>query len=412
MAQMAGNGPGLSTEMTQGPINDMSRDGSPVLVTTREIPVWRKVLYAGIVIVAFFGGAELLTRACWRPAISEDAVGTRRFVTWLATLSLSNETALDLYTTDAQRLWRLNPGRQFHSTNYHRAPDGESQPVEITINSLGYRGQPVTPEDAAAAGLTVLCLGDSNFFGYPLDDHDAFPFVLQETLQERVEQGPVCVINAGLPGYSSTQGRIWYEAEFSQLAYKWLLVSFLNNDAWEQPHTDQELLSHPPTRPQVMMQAAISRSRLLQAVQATMPRSTSPEDHVSRVDLSDYTKNAEFFAEQARQHGAQLLFIDYRLYADYANYSHVLSEMSKKYSHVHYLYVLDAVTAAFNAREHLTKYASLDDKIRRRWGKEMLRENPRLWFYAEFHPEHLNELGTEWLANQVAQILLSGDEQE
>ncbi len=42
----------------------------------------------------------------------------------------------------------------------------------------------------------------------------------------------------------------------------------------------------------------------------------------------------------------------------------------------------------------------------------MLRENPRLWFYAEFHPEHLNELGTEWLADQVAQILLSGEEQE
>ncbi len=119
--------------------------------------------------------------------------------------------------------------------------------------------------------------------------------------------------------------------------------------AWEQPHTDQELLSHPPTRAQEMMQAAISRSRLLQAVQATMPRSVSPEDYVSRVDLSDYTKNVEFFAEQARQHGAQLLFIDYRLYADYANYSQVLSEISKKYPHVHYFYVLDAVTAAFNA---------------------------------------------------------------
>ena len=396
--------------MTSEQINDMSPDGSPALVTRREIPVWRKFLYAGIVIIAFFGGAELLTRACWRPVISEDAVGTRRFVTWLANLSLNNETALDLYTTDAQRLWRLTPGRTFHGTNYHRAAEGESQPVEMTINAHGYRGQLVTPEDAAAARMTVLCLGDSNFFGYPLDDHDAFPFVLQERLQEDLGKAPVCVINAGLPGYSSTQGRIWYEAEFSHLPYKWLLVSFLNNDAWEQPHTDRELLSHPPTRPQLLVQDVISRSRLLQAVQAMVPRSVSPEDYVSRVDLSDYTTNVEFFVEQARQHGAQLLFIDYRLYDDYAKYSHVLAEMAQKHPHVHYFYVLDAVTAAFNAREHLTKYASHVDKIRRRWGEETLRENPRLWFYAEFHPEHLNEIGTAWLADQVAQIILSDSE--
>ncbi len=107
-----------------------------------------------------------------------------------------------------------------------------------------------------------------------------------------------------------------------------------------------------------------------------------------------------------------MLFIDYRLYDDYAKYSHVLAEMAQKYSHVHYFYVLDAVTAAFNAREHLTKYASHVDKIRRRWGEETLRENPRLWFYAEFHPEHLNEIGTAWLADQVAQIILSDDERQ
>ncbi len=170
------------------------------------------------------------------------------------------------------------------------------------------RGQLVTPEDAAAARMTVLCLGDSNFFGYPLDDHDAFPFVLQEALQEGLGKAPVCVINAGLPGYSSTQGRIWYEAEFSHLPYKWLLVSFLNNDAWEQPRTDRELLSHPPTRPQRLVQDVISRSRLLQAVQAMMPRSVSPEDYVSRVELSDYTANAEFFAAQARQHAHAIAF--------------------------------------------------------------------------------------------------------
>jgi hypothetical protein len=36
-----------------------------------------------------------------------------------------------------------------------------------------------------------------------------------------------------------------------------------------------------------------------------------------------------------------------------------------------------------------------------RWGPA-LRERPYLWLYAELVPEHLNEIGSTWLAERVA----------
>lgn len=372
----------------------------------REIPLWRKILFAGIVLIAFFGCAELLARTLWHPKVTADAVGTRKFVTWLSEIALGDESPLDLYVTDAKRLWRLNSGRSFRTENYHRATKGEVQPVEITINAHGYRGKMYTPAEANAARFAVLCLGDSNFFGYPLDDRHAFPFVLEQAIEQRTTEGEACVINAGVPGYSSTQGRLWYDEEFAEQRFNWFLVSFLNNDAWAQPKSDRELLSHPPSEVALLAQSMVVHSRLLQAVQAAVPRSTSTNDYVARVCLAEYQANIEYFVEQARRHDAQLLFIDYRVYNDYSPYSHVLAEMAQNQPSVHYFYVLDRVTEAFNAGRHLTRYKAQAETVRRRWSEKTLQENPRLWFYAEFHPEHLNEVGTAWLADQVADLML------
>ena len=51
------------------------------------------------------------------------------------------------------------------------------------------------------------------------------------------------------------------------------------------------------------------------------------------------------------------------------------------------------------------KYRQLAERVARRWGP-LLHERPSLRFYAEVYPEHLNEVGVAWLADEIAPMLL------
>ena len=236
----------------------------------RGLPVSRKLLYSAVVVVGVFGTAELAARAFWTPLdATQRTVGTRRFVTWL---SVGQRDSGPLYCEDSRLLWKLRPG-QFDSINHHYVQGGEAQPIQITINEDGYRGRQIQ-EAANPSKPRILCLGDSNFFGYPLDDAHAFPNALERTLRRAVgENVPVAklaksfgnqpkvsatsatadmissaarlnghfeVINGGVPGYTVVQGRRWYEERFQDVDFDWLLLSYVNNDAWRQPQTDRD----------------------------------------------------------------------------------------------------------------------------------------------------------------------------
>jgi lysophospholipase L1-like esterase len=388
----------------------MSRGAESMDAPRRGIPASRKLLYAAIVTTVFFAGAEVLTRVFWHPSISEDIVGTRKFVTWLSSVSLGDAAPLEMYQADPTRLWGLIPDRHYTSFNYHRDPQGESQPIEITVNSHGYRGPLISPQDAASATTSVLCLGDSHFFGYPLDDRDAFPRALQDAIQSQTPAADVRVINAGVPGYSSLQGRAWFEEEFAGTPFNWLILSYLCNDAWPQPKADKELLAaQPPAAVVRLAQAVVSKSRLLQSLQLALINQRAGGPKVRRVNLADFSANYEFFVEQAHQRRARVLVLDYNVYPEYARYSQALGELCQRHPDVHYFNVPQQATQAINAGEIFTNYADRLAKIRQRWGDPTLKEHPHLWLYAEFNPEHLNEMGTAWLAAQVAEIMARDD---
>ena len=107
---------------------------------------------------------------------------------------------LDVYRPDPDLLWTLRP-----STVIDNLPLGF---VRVRTNSLGLRG-PEVPDPRDPNDLLVVCLGDSIVFGIGLAEADTLPSRLQKALAERPEfRGrPVRVINGGLPGWSSVQGR-------------------------------------------------------------------------------------------------------------------------------------------------------------------------------------------------------------
>ncbi|MEZ6124222.1 MAG: hypothetical protein R3C49_13755 [Planctomycetaceae bacterium] len=372
------------------------------------IPLRRKLVFSAFVVVAFLTVAELVARLTWTPpTVSGRAVGTRRFVNWLSDLSLGGRSPLKLYESDSQRLWKLTPNQQFRSFNFHCAKNGELQPITITVNSDGYRGQMTSAEEMAAADFSVLCMGDSNFFGYPLDDRFAFPTVLTQSLADRLQPQSVRLVNGGIPGYTTVQGRIWYEQTFSRHQFDWLLLSYINNDAWLQPKSDDDLIQESRSHlGSGFVDRLAEKSALLKALRSWKNQSPRTMTEVPRVSLDQFVRNYQSFLEVAGKHRAKVLILDYCVYQDYGPYVEALRQLASDAPDVYYYAVPENVLEALEAGVHQTQYGKFLPSIRRRWGDAALQENPLLWFYAEFHPEHLNELGTAWLSDQIVKRFL------
>jgi lysophospholipase L1-like esterase len=283
------------------------------------------------------------------------------------------------------------PSARVKGVIQHRARKGEEQTIEITINSKGYRGPEVQPKTSPST-FRVLCLGDSNFFGYPLDDRHAFPRALQESLSQLAPGQTVGVTNGGVPGYSIVQGRIFFDDLFAQHRWDVLLISFLNNDAWIQPLTDEENLRRQGSLPTRLVQL-VGPSRIVQAAGRVAPRRKSP-----RVPLPLFLESYEDLVKTVESLGTRVLILDYRAYPEIQPYSEALRKLSGQLG-VLYVPVAEWVDRALEQGGTEHAYPDLALRVRRRWGR-LMEKRPYLSLYAEYYPEHLNEVGTAWLADQ------------
>lgn len=376
---------------------------APAPLSRRPIPLRRKLVYVALIWFLFFGIPELALRLFWRPtAPKTPPVGTRQFLTWLSKRSVHEKNTKPLYRDDPQLLWRLDPGIQINSFNHHFAPDGEEQPIQITINDDGYRGRKLN-ESADGSPARVLCLGDSNFFGYPLDDHDTLPFVLEETLNRNCPRSRWEVVNAGVPGYTIVQGWKWYQSQFQQHHFDVLMLSFLNNDAWRQPNSDAQLFQNKSSSIQPLAELA-RQSRLVNWTESWFRREIPKQRYVPRVSKEDYATHYRLLVEAAQNAGTRVLILDYRAYDQYEPYSQVLRQLATE-KQIDYIFVGGRVVAAVEDPANLEKYPSQKERVERRWRSGLLAERPYLWYYAEYHPEHLNELGVAWLSEQLSEML-------
>jgi lysophospholipase L1-like esterase len=367
----------------------------------RRIPPLRKAFYSLVVAFLFFGGAELIARLSGGAASGgPPPVGTRKFVTWLSGLSADEARGPALYCEDRRLLWRLVPNTRVTTSNHHHVPAGERQPVRITINDEGYRGIKAGGGDASA--FRVLCLGDSNFFGYPLDDQFVFPRVLQDALTRGQPSRPIEVINGGVPGYSVVQGRQWYLDRFAQHRFDVILLSYLNNDAWLQPQTDTQLIERYASS-SYSVSKLLQRSQLVSRLTSWLVPTVPPAEYVPRVPLDEFARSYEFFLEAAKSRTTRVIIVDYRAYPEYEPYSRQLRDLAQRYS-VDYVPVAERVAERLKDLQTVKEYPELAERAYRRWG-ELLGQRPDLWYYAEYYPEHLNELGVAWLANQVALLI-------
>lgn len=374
----------------------------------RTIPLHRKVLFSLFVVTVFVIAVEVACRIV-APVVESSTknVGSRKFVEWLSELSISDKEQVPLYQPDDDLLWVLTPDRVFQGENYHRAPDAAAQPITITINKDGYRGPVVgsTLPPGSDDCRRILCLGDSNFFGYPLDDANTFPATLQRVLNHDDQPSRWEVVNGGVPGYTSFQGRKLFEAKFKELKFDWLFVSFVNNDAWPQPHADKDVAATGSGN--ATANWFVAHSRTAQLLNAQLRPVVRTFDFVPRVALSDFLSNYTFLLEQAEEQNAKMLILDYCVYPEYQPYSDALVRFSERSPQVEYLHVASQAALAMEQKVHLIQFSELTEGVRHRWGANFLQQHPYLWIYAEFSPEHLNEIGTAWLSDSVVKTFLT-----
>jgi len=143
-------------------------------------------------------------------------------------------------------------------------------------NSFGFRGQEIAGKKPSDT-IRIAVLGGSTAFGAFVKDQDTFPAVLQGLLQENAastgavgSRSKIEVINAAVPGYTSTQELISLHLKVLPLAPDVVIVFDSINDvynlghppqnAWEMDEWENRLTM---TMPQRMRQLLLRSSALL-----------------------------------------------------------------------------------------------------------------------------------------------------
>jgi hypothetical protein len=125
---------------------------------------------------------------------------------------------------------------------------------------------------------------------------------------------------------------------------------------------------------------------------------------VPRLSLEEFVAGYRSLIESAKSKGARVLILDFRAYAEYAPYSNALRTLAKEVG-MPYVMVMEKCRDALMGFDELKrKYPDQLASAQRRWGR-VLETHYHLWMYAEVSPEHLNEAGTSWLADEVGRIV-------
>ncbi|MCC6406285.1 MAG: hypothetical protein IT453_03895, partial [Planctomycetes bacterium] len=163
---------------------------------------WRRKLAIAIAsLVAFFALAEVGLRLAGYPRVG----GMR----WIADDELQQLPApfQDAIRGDDE------PGRE---------------PIRVRINSHSLRGEDF-PTAKPAGEKRVLVVGDSLTFGAGVDEDEAFPARLEQSLA--AAGAPARVVNAGVNGWACWHYRRWLEARGFELEPDVLVVAvFFGND--------------------------------------------------------------------------------------------------------------------------------------------------------------------------------------
>jgi len=218
-----------------------------------ELSLGRKLLFSAIVLVLVSALLEGGARLLYKPDLDTVYDEHQKIIDVLGLPEL-NETMV----FDPVLFWKLKPGLDGRRVRGRV----KEQPVDfaVTTNSLGLRSPAPGREGTQ---FRVLAVGNSCTFGLGVDNEETWPSRLEEELNRTLD-GVAEVVNAGVPGYTSYQGRKYLETAGLDLDPDLVIITFGFNDSevWSS-RTDVQ------TGRLLQMQqlgSALGRSRFYQAL--------------------------------------------------------------------------------------------------------------------------------------------------
>lgn len=280
---------------------------------TRPIPFVKRCVFSIIPLLALLLAAEIAAR-CFL-SDNQRFAQIEQIIVYLG-----NEPGESIFEPDADCFWRLKPNTVLPAD--HGASWGG-----VMANSHGMRSREVSVAEAQDR-RRVLCFGDSSTFAFGVDFADAWPNQLQELLDD-AQPGAVEILNAGIPGQTSYQGRQRLTRELAKWRPQWAVITFGNNDGWRWDGlTDKE---HARRASLLRNLSALDHSRAwqwLKSVRHESVQEQGPQDQLEwaqqatvnyfdpnaewtpRVSLDDFADNLRAMVAQCRrQHCEPILVV-------------------------------------------------------------------------------------------------------
>jgi lysophospholipase L1-like esterase len=212
----------------------------------------------------------------------------------------------ELYVPDRRLFWRLASDVNLQVENQLFETRGAPVVWTIRTNDIGFRG-PRIPDDVS--GLRILTLGDSCTFGFRVAEEAAYPARLRDACTSRDRQA--VVLNAGVPGYTSHQGRLLLESLVDTYHPNVVTIAFGTNDRESDPLSDAERSAWLDTFIGRLTYES-ARSGVYRALSALLVRPPSPAAAARRVrvDVAAFRENVNAMIARARHASARVVLID------------------------------------------------------------------------------------------------------
>ncbi len=194
----------------------------------------------------------------------------------------------EIFWRDSKLFWKFRPDQTITSNFF----EGRT----YRINSSGFRGEEIPP---ASDKVRIVALGNSCTFGWGMDDDAVFINQLGAMINGDGQLPPVEIINAGIPGYSSFQGRRFLVSDIAPLRPDIALIMFAWNDQWAAadniPDKDIQFASQAVLDIQNFFARfklyGVLRRLILSATEESLDNKLNKENPVYRVGLDDFYAN-------------------------------------------------------------------------------------------------------------------------
>jgi len=211
----------------------------------------------------------------------------------------------EVYKKDCDLFWRFRENKDICSRRFSH--------IDYQINSSGLRG-PEIPKNKP--DMRILALGNSCTFGWGVPYNQTWVSSLQNFIGSRVDNS-VDIICAGVPGYSSHQGKIFFEKELLKLDPDIVLIMFGWNDQWVAGQGITDAAQETPSELIICIHNLLSPFKIYQAVRKIVLKVCENEKEVrldaigpqNRVDIDQFYMNLRSIVKTAKKNNIEPILL-------------------------------------------------------------------------------------------------------